>query len=159
MDPKHAKYRPLPFGVTLVAYLLPFLTMTCMGQSHTFSGYQVAFGTTVSGQKLAGEPMAVLVLICAAVGLVLSLKPALAAAIKVELACSAVSVVLLLALQSKIGSAAAKQSVQVSFQFGYWLALAALAAGCVLGAIALQSSPPTVPSDGPGPRDRPPEGD
>lgn len=140
MDPQLTKYRRSPFGVTLLAYLLPFLTMTCMGQRQTFSGMQLAFGTSVAGRTMQGEGLAIVVLMLAAIGLLVSFGPAVSAALKAEIGCSGVAALVLLLLQSKIQREAEPQGVQVTFEFGYWLAFLALVAACIRGVLALRAT-------------------
>lgn len=153
MDPQLVKYRRLPFGATLIAYFLPFVSMTCMGQKLSFTGMQVAFGTSIEGQRLNGEPIAILVLVLAIAALVSSWQTAKSALLKAEIACGAGGTLLLLALASKVRGSGTAKGVVVGMEFGYGLALVSLLAGGVIAALLLYGSgaPVTAPAADPPP--------
>jgi hypothetical protein len=149
MDPKLAKYRPFPFVATLVAYVLPFMTMTCMGQQKTFSGFQVAFGTTVGDQTMDGNKLVLVALVLAVVGLILSFRSAIAAVLQAEIACGAVGAVLLLVAQSQIASAASGKGIALSFNSGYLLAILAFLGAVLFELMLLKLSPGGAQADVP----------
>jgi hypothetical protein len=117
-------------------FLLPFTTMSCPAGQFTFSGLEMVTGTTVADQKLSGEPLAALALLCAVVGLLLCfVKRTDSAADLVAALLGAAGGVLLLLLQAKVENDALKEGnglVHISFRFGFWLAILALAAGAFL---------------------------
>jgi hypothetical protein len=54
MTPKK-KISPILFGVTLVCFLFPFVTVSCGGQKMaSFSGAQLATGTSVDEPQMFG---------------------------------------------------------------------------------------------------------
>lgn len=127
------KLRPATFGLAIFCFILPFVTMSCPGGQYTFSGLQLVTGTTVGDQKLPAEPLAGLALLCATVGLLLAfLKQR-----EIDLLALGASVggaVLLVVLRAKLLNDALKQGgvVQLTFDFGYWLAALAFAVATAL---------------------------
>jgi hypothetical protein len=139
MDPSILKFRPALFGLAVLCFLMPFVTLSCPGMSFSFSGTEVAFGTTVQGQKLDGQPLAALALGLAALGLFLSFNAA-RSAMKAAAAAGGAGAILLLFLQSQIQIDAGRQGpVQVSFELAYWLAVLALGGGAWLSVAALKA--------------------
>lgn len=45
---------PAAFGFVVLCFLLPFVTLSCPGGSFTFSGVQLATGTTIEEPGLFG---------------------------------------------------------------------------------------------------------
>ena|SRR5438270_5442484 len=129
-----SKVSPGLFVVTILCFLLPFITVSCNGQKvATFSGMQLATGTTLEEPQMFGrpqrkhvdpEPMASLALICAAAGLALSFlgaRAALAPAIS-----GAVGALLLVVLQSKLESDITRQAqgmFRLEYESGFVLTL------------------------------------
>jgi hypothetical protein len=80
--PNKAKVSPVLFIATILFFFLPFVTVSCNSQKvASFSGVQLATGTTVEQPRLFGtpekrevspEPLATLAGICAFAGLGLS---------------------------------------------------------------------------------------
>jgi hypothetical protein len=80
---KSPKLSSLVFGVAIICFFLPFVTLSCGGQrAMTFSGMQMAIGTSVDEPQLFGpprkkpvepNPLASLALLCAVLGVILGL--------------------------------------------------------------------------------------
>ena len=125
---------PAGFLFVLFCFVLPFVTLSCPAGQFTFTGVQLATGTTIEepqmfGQakqrKIDGEPLALFALLVALIGGGLAFLAGrttrLAAA-----GLGGLGAILLLMLKSKIASDAVKEGggmFQVSFGAGYWLAL------------------------------------
>lgn len=139
MPSQSSKYRPVAFGGTIVAYMLPFVTMSCMGQSETLTGFQVAFGTTIGTQSLQGEPLAIAALLLAILGLFLAKDRSDTFFAMGEVACGAAGAIALLLLHANVQTDAAKNGIGLRFEFGFWMAFVSLACGAVLAMIDLQS--------------------
>ena len=138
MESSMLKLRPAPFVLAVVCFLMPFVTLSCMGLSQSFSGTEVAFGTTVEGKKLNGQPLAALALGLAGVGIFLSFKQTQNAK-KAATAAGGLGAILLLLLQSQINTEAGRQGpVQVTFELAYWLAVIGLGGGAWLSVAALK---------------------
>jgi hypothetical protein len=136
---KKSKVSPVLFAVSIVCFLLPFVTVSCNGQKvATFSGVQLAAGTTLEQPQMFGpaqkrsvdpEPMAGVAALCAIVGLGLSFlrRGALGSGL-----CGVAGMVALLLLKSIMDLQIA-QSGQGMFQLdyggGYILALLSLITG------------------------------
>jgi zinc-ribbon domain len=137
-----SKVSPVLFLVTVLCFLLPFVTVSCNGQKiATFSGTDLAFGTTInqpqaqqpfgfpqprrgSGERVKAEPVATMAFLCAIAGIGLSflaIRLALVPAIT-----GALGTLLLFALQLKLNddiSKRAQGAFQLDFQAGFILAL------------------------------------
>ena len=129
-----SKVSPTIFIVTTVCFLFPFVTVSCNGQKvATFSGVQLATGTTLEQQQMFGppqkkhvdaEPLATLAAICALAGVGLSflgIRAAIAPAI-----CGGAGALFLLLLQSKLSTDITQQGqgmFRLEFEAGYALAL------------------------------------
>ena len=122
------------FLFALLCFSLPFVTLSCPGANITFSGTQLATGTTVEVPQMFGEttqkkfdsePLALLALLCALVGLALGLSSARGAR-TISAAVGLLGALLLLALKAKITGDVAREGegmLSVSYGLGYWLAL------------------------------------
>jgi len=128
------KFSPAVFGVILICFMLPWVNLSCQGQNAaTFSGLQLATGTTVQqqNQEVKSEPLAVAVLVLTILGLALSfLKDKRSSIIPGII--GAAAFILLLLLKSKIDTDASNHSIQVQYAIGFWLVLVLF-----IGAIAL----------------------
>jgi hypothetical protein len=72
------RFSSLVFGITIICFFFPFVTLSCGGQrAVTFSGMQMAIGTTVDEPQVFGppqkkpiepNPFASLALLCAVLG-------------------------------------------------------------------------------------------
>ncbi len=137
-----SKISPAIFIASILCFLFPFVTVSCGGQKVTsFSGVQLATGTTVEQpqmfgppqkQKVDPDPTTALAALCAIVGVVLSLagtRIALAPAIS-----GAVGAVSLLIMKARLDDQVVKQGhgmLQVSYESGFSLALLLFVAGAV----------------------------
>lgn len=134
------KVSPAIFIATILCFLFPFITVSCGGQKvATFSGVQLATGTSVSQPQMFGptqkkdvapEPLAAIAALCTIVGLALSFLPA-----KVALGpaiSGGVGALFLLLLKSKMDDQIVKQGqgmLQVNYEAGFTLTLVLLVAG------------------------------
>ncbi len=135
-----SRLRASVFGLTLVLFLLPFVTLSCQGSGFTFSGVQLAVGTTVQEPQLFGppkdkridaEPFALAALVCAVVGIVAGFVAAVPARL-LSASAGLGGAVLLIALRLKIEGEVSRQAmelVQVQWGIGYWGALLCYCAG------------------------------
>lgn len=160
---RHISSASFLFG--LLCFFLPFITLSCPGANITFSGAQLATGTTVEVPQMFGgatpkkfdsEPLALFALLCALAGLAVGLSSAKGAR-TISVGLGILGAILLLALKAKISSDVAREGegmLVVSYGLGYWLALisALFAAGFnfVLSRVRLttvQQSPEAVSGD------------
>lgn len=137
-----SKVSPVIFIASVLCFLLPFVTVSCGEQKvASFSGVQLATGTTVEQpqmfgppqkQKVDPDPTAALVALCAILGVALSLagtRIALAPAIS-----GAVGAVSLFVMKARLEDQVVRQGhgmLQVSYESGFSLALLLFVAGTV----------------------------
>jgi hypothetical protein len=126
--------RPSMFVLAGVMFVLPFVTMSCPGGTFTFTGLQLAMGTSVQEQqplgpprtrRISAEPLASIALAVVVLGAAVGFASG-SAGRTVSAGAAVVGGVLLLALKSKIESELQKQAFglfQVKFGLGYWGAL------------------------------------
>ena len=143
------KVSPAAFVLALICFFLPFVTFSCQGHEvASFSGVQLATGTTVKqpemfgppkSQKVDPEPLAVFALLSVLAGVGVSLlkgkKGAMGSA-----ALAVLGLNLLAALRSKLDGQAMNQAggvIQVDYQAGYYLSLVFLLAAAGAGIYAL----------------------
>lgn len=123
---------PFGFLLTLFCFLLPFVTLSCPAGQFTFSGLQIAKGTTIDEQvfgggeqrEVKGEPLALAALLCALIGAGLGFLINRMARF-VAVALGGLGAILLLILRSKIESDVLREGggmFQVSYGVGFWLA-------------------------------------
>jgi hypothetical protein len=134
------RLRASVFGLTLILFFLPFVTVSCPGAKFTFSGVQLAVGTTVQEpqmfgppkhRRIDGDPLALAALVCAVVGIAAAFLPAGPSRVLSALA-GVGGTVLLLALKSKIDGEVSRQAMglfEVEYDIGYWGALLGYCAG------------------------------
>lgn len=127
------------FGLTLVCFLLPFVTVACPAGQFTFSGIQLALGTTVEEQQLLGpprvrridgDPLALVALGCAALGTGMAFVSGGWGRV-LTAATGVTGLVFLFAVKNKIDGQVATQAVallRVWYGIGYWLALSGFGA-------------------------------
>lgn len=139
------KFRSASFGLAIFCFVLPFMTMSCPGGRFIFTGIQMVTGTTVQDEKLGAEPLAILALLCAIAGLALSFGTRDVATGVTGVA----GAIALFLLKASVDSKTLEKGggmVQVSFGFGFWLALLALVAGAALSyQIRQQRTLPSAP--------------
>lgn len=138
--------RAVPFGLALLAFFLPFVTISCGGVTLTLSGLELMTGTELrapgmfgpsSAQTVPSEPLAVLAAVCAIAGLAVAAIGGRAGRLGSS-AAGAAGIVLLLALRGKIDREATRQAMglfQIRYAAGYWLALTGFLAGAALGLV------------------------
>ena len=112
------KLSPAAFVFALICFFLPFVTFSCQGHEvASFSGIQLATGTTVKQPQMFGppksekfqpEPLAILALLSVVAGVGLSFLKGKRGAVGSALLAVA-GVVLLAALKSKLDGEAASQ--------------------------------------------------
>jgi hypothetical protein len=143
------KLSPAALVLALICFFLPFVTFSCQGQKvASFSGLQLATGTTIQqpqmfgppkSQKVGAEPLAVLALLSVLAGVGASfLRGKKGAGSSAGLALLAV--ILLAALKSKLDGDALRQgagAVQVNYEAGYYLTLILLLAAIGASVYAL----------------------
>jgi len=129
-----SKASPIIFAASIMAFLLPFITVSCGGQKlASFSGVQLAAGTTIEQQQMFGppqkqkvdpEPAAAIAALCAIAGLLLSLpgiKTAIASCVS-----GAFGAISLLVMKSRVDDAIVKKGqglLQVNYEIGFGLTL------------------------------------
>lgn len=165
---------PALFGFVLLCFLLPFVTVSCPGASHSFSGLNLATGTTIEEPSLFGqaptkkrlpsEPLALFAALVAIGGLLFALKRPAGPAIVVTIL-GVLGAVLLLVLKFKLDRDVVRQGqgmLTLNYGLGYGLAilgfLAAATSRFVLPHLAsrspaspLPAQPPPTDSNGLGP--------
>lgn len=152
-----SKVSPVIFLASILAFVLPFVTVSCGGQKvASLSGVQLATGTTVQQPQVFGppqkqrvepDPAAALAALCAILGLVLSflsIKNAIAPAIA-----GAMGALSLLFMKVRLDDQVVKQGhgmLQVSYEGGFVLTLMLLIAGAAWNAYLLSQRRPAPPA-------------
>lgn len=144
MTKQTKKLSPALFGLTLMCFCMPFVTVSCQEQKiMELSGVQLATGTTIkqpsfSGppkeQKIAGDPLATLAILAGVVGLGTSFIKAKKAAVA-PAGSGAAGSILLLMLKSTLDNEIVKQGqglLLVNYGFGFWLAFLLFVASTVV---------------------------
>jgi hypothetical protein len=128
------------FGLTLVLFSMPFVTLSCPGAEVTFSGIELAIGKTVQEpqmfdapktKRIDGEPVALAALICAVIGVAAAFVSAGPSRI-LGASAGLVGAVLLLVLKSGIEAEVKEHAMglfEVRYGIGYWGAFLGYAAG------------------------------
>ncbi len=143
------KLSPAAFVLALICFFLPFVTFSCQGQKiASFSGIQLATGTTVQqpqvfgppkSQKVGAEPLAVLALLSVLAGAGLSFLKGKKGVVS-SAGLAGLGVILLAALKSKLDGDALRQgggAIQVNYEAGFYLSLIFLLAAIGAGVYAL----------------------
>lgn len=155
------KFSPGVFGLALLCFFLPFVSVSCQGQKvATFTGVQLITGTTMEqpsgfgsqgkAKKIDGEPMAVVALASGVLGLGFSFLRRKKSAI-IPAVLGGIGLVTLLVLQSKLRHEAMREGgiLQLSFEIGYWLtALLYVSALGLNGFIFLKSKEGKIETEG-----------
>ncbi len=138
------------FGIVLVCFFLPFITVSCQGQKiTTLTGIQLVTGTTIEQpsmfgkkqvQKVSGEPLAALVFLCAAFGLGSSFikgkKSAIAPA-----AAGGIGLISLLMLKLKLDNEILREGkgmLELEYGVGFWVVLILFLIAIVLNVYLMQ---------------------
>lgn len=143
------KIRVGTLAFTLVCFVLPFVAVSCNQQKvASFTGLQMAFGTTVQqpqmfgppkGQHIDGEPLAVIALLCGLVALGVSFGKSKTGDIAATIL-SVLSFVALVALKSRVENEVQQHAggfLQVNYQAGFYFALISLLAAIGIGVYGL----------------------
>jgi hypothetical protein len=143
------KLSPAAFVLTLVCFFLPFVTFSCQGQKiASFSGIQLATGTTIEqpqmfgppkSQKVDAEPLAILALLSVLAGAGLSFLKRKKGAVN-SAALAGLGIILLGALKSKVDGDALRQgagAIQINYEAGFYLAIVFLLAAIGASVYAL----------------------
>ena|GEM_PF-1413184 len=150
------------FVLVLLALMLPFARVTCSGEEVArLSGYEIAFGKQFKAMANSGEqrkagpnPLALLVVTAAVVGLLCCLKGGRESTIA-RSAAGGTGLILVLLLAGDIGNKVGKEGqgmLKVEFLIGYWLCLL-LFAGAGLASLLpmLKEAPGATLTTGPPP--------
>jgi hypothetical protein len=143
---KTRKYLQGILILSVLCFILPFVSVSCNRQKVvTFTGFQLALGTTVQqpqvfgsskAQKVDPEPMAVLALVCCLAAVVLGFLSSRAVQISAAVL-AGVSVVALMLLKSNLESKVQQQSLgafQIDFEIGFWFVVLLNVSGAALAA-------------------------
>lgn len=146
------KISPALFGIAIICFFLPFVTVSCGGQKvMSLTGIQLATGTTIEQpsiygqkqtQKINGEPLAIFAILSAFVGLCVSVMTIKKNNIIVALI-SGTGAGLLLLLKSKMDNDILTQGqgvLQTGYAIGFWLAFLFQAAIMVLNVFLLSEN-------------------
>ena len=68
MNNTKSKVSPALFILVIICFLLPFVDLSCSGQSFTLNGFDFITGTSVAGEKLPSNPLAVAAVVMALIG-------------------------------------------------------------------------------------------
>ena len=123
------------FGLALLCFLLPFVSVSCNQQKvASFSGFELVFGTTVQQpqvfgppkpQRVSGEPLAAVAFVCCALALGISFAKSRSTEIGGAVL-AGVSLVCLMQLKSKLQDEVLWQSggfLQVNYESGFWIVI------------------------------------
>lgn len=130
MDARLRRGPTISMFFALFCFMLPFLTISCPGGSARFNGVELAVGTTVeqeggAKQRLNPEPLAAIALGLTIVAALVSVFTRRGNRIATG-AIAGLNLLLLILMKSKIEHDALMQGkgmFQVTWGFGYWLAL------------------------------------
>lgn len=150
------KFSPAIYGIIIFCFVLPFVNLTCSGQTvMTLTGFQLITGAdfepnmfnqqnmfnehgmqnqAASNEKVESQPMALLAIIAAFLGLLFSsVKKKLTALISMII--SVLGAIFLLALKINMdgdASSSGEGIVQLEYQFGYWFSFLLFIAAAVM---------------------------
>lgn len=68
MNNTKGKVSPALFILVIICFLLPFVDLSCSGQSFTINGFDFVTGTSMGGEKLPSNPLAVAAVVMALIG-------------------------------------------------------------------------------------------
>jgi len=160
------KISPFLFGLILLCFFLPFVNLSCSGQTiMSLSGFQLITGTEVKqpemfgqnmmgqnnnldkkGEEVSSQPMALLAFIAALAALLISLMKKKTTAL-INIVISVLGVIFLFLLKFNIdGNAKLSMSGQgiitLDYQFGYWFSIVLFIGGAVLSWLIFNEKPP-----------------
>jgi len=117
---------PAILGFALICFILPWAEISCQGHKvATVNGFQLVTGTTIEGQKVKGEALAVLTLLSAIVGLALCIIKDKRRTLGVIVS-SGVGIATILLLKLKLDGDILREGrgiIQLSYGAGYYLIL------------------------------------
>lgn len=144
------KISPAVFGLALICFVLPFVTVSCNGQKvMSLSGIQLMTGTSIEqpgmfggkgqAKKVDGEPVAIIAFIAGIAGLGLSFMKNRKSSI-IPAGLGLIGLIMLLVIkirldgQVNIAGGATMGLLSLSYGAGYWLAfILYLLASCLNG--------------------------
>jgi hypothetical protein len=140
------------FGVILICFFMPFLTLSCQSQDlMTLSGVQLGTGATMAqpslyssaqARQIPGEPLATLAIVSAGAGLATAFVLKHRKELIGSTAAGAVGAIVMLALKSKIDGNILQQGqgmIRVKYEFGFWLTFLLFVAATGLNGWELKS--------------------
>lgn len=114
-------------GLTLLAFALPFLTISCGGAELSLSGLDLATGTTIAEKHLDSVPAALVALACAVITVIAVIKSSVARPrTSLREVSSLMGAVMLVVLRFSLAGYFPKEArgmLQVSYEEGYWFAM------------------------------------
>lgn len=147
------KLSPALYGLIIFCFVLPFVNLTCSGQTVvSLTGFQLITGTelepnmfnqqnmfeepgqTTSKESIDAQPMALFAFLAALLGLALSFVKKKATALFCMII-SAFGVIFMLILKISMdgdASSSGQGIVQLEYQFGFWFTFLLFIAGAVL---------------------------
>jgi len=159
------KISPVLYGVILICFFLPFVNLSCSGQTiMKLTGFQLITGTEVKqpdmfGQDMFGQnnsmdkkseeieaqPMALFAFLAALAALLISLIKKKTTAI-INVVISVLGFIFLLLLKFNIDGDASLNSggqgvITLDYQFGYWFSILLFLAGAVLSWLIFNEKP------------------
>ncbi len=154
------KISPAIFGIILICFFLPFVTVSCQNQKvMTLTGVQLATGTTIEQPsflerqkkevKIPADPLTSVVLVSTCVGLATSFLKS-QQGVLIPGVTGAVSSVLLLMSKAKIDNEVLKEGrglLQVEYGMGFWMSFLLFLSVTALNAyLFFQGKKPFYPS-------------
>jgi hypothetical protein len=144
------KISPALFGVALICFFMPFVSLSCeQRQITSFTGIELAIGKKIKSPSLFGqprkereipsEPLAAMALLSGVVGLGTSFIKAKKSAV-VSAGAGTAGFILLLMVKAKIDDAVVKQGsgiILASYGFGFWLTFLLFLSATVLNLYSL----------------------
>lgn len=116
------KISPSLFVLVVLCFVLPFIELSCAGQTISISGLDLVKGFTIEGESVDPNPLAIAALLIAFVGAGLFFwKNGLSAKIQVGL--GIVGAILMLVLKSMFEEGVADEGIDLNWLAGYWIAL------------------------------------
>ena len=127
------KISPAVFGLTLICFILPFVTVSCQGQKiASFTGVQLMTGTTIKepgsfGQqktkKVDSEPTVLIAFLAGVAGLGISFLKSKKSAI-VPAGFGLIGLIMLLVMKYRLDNQILSEGggmLQIDYDIGYWL--------------------------------------
>lgn len=119
---------PALFGIIILCFILPFVSISCGGtQVAQLNGFDFVKGISEQGQNMDPNPLAIIALIAAVIGLGVSFAHKKSANITAS-AVGVIGFISSIILKSTFDSAAADKGIQTQWMGGYYLTLLLFAA-------------------------------